>query len=100
MSTQGELTREQAVAMAGEDAVDEVGRKNCEPTGRVGYNGKFQGDDWCEWSASVACQDKDGIDCVLTVYYYTDNEQDQIMADNSGDGSYIDWEIEGYEIKS
>ena len=94
----GNLTREEVVAALGEKAVDAVERKNCEPTNRVGYNGDCQGDDLCEWSASVVAQDADGDEVVLTAYYYTTNEQDQIMADNSGDGSYIDWEIEGFEI--
>lgn len=94
----GNLTREQAVAALGEKLVDTVERKNCEPTNRVGYNGACQGDDLCEWSASVVGKDADGNEVVLTAYYYTTNDQDQIMADNSGDGSYIDWEIEGFEI--
>lgn len=98
MSTKGNLTREQAVAIVGEEAMKAVEAKNCEPTNRVGCNGACQGDELCEWSASVACQDKDGNECSLVAYYYTTNEQDQIMAENSGDGSYIDWEIAGYEV--
>lgn len=94
----GNLTREQAVSALGEKLVDAVERKNCEPTNRVGYNGACHGDDLCEWAASVVGEDADGYEVVLTAYYYTTNEQDQIMADNSGDGSYIDWEIEGFEI--
>ena len=98
MSTKGNLTREQAIETVGELAINEVEHKNCEPTGRVGYNGVCQGDDLCEWSASVACETKDGDDVVLTAYYYTSNKQDEIMAANYGDGSYIDWEIAGFEI--
>ena len=94
----GNMTREQALAAVSAQAVDAVERKNCEPTGRVGYNGACQGDALCEWSASVRCKDKDGNDCTLAAYYYTTNEQDEVMAANSGDGSYIDWEIAGYEI--
>lgn len=94
----GNLTREQAIEMVGESAINEVERKNCEPTCRVGYNGACQDDDLCEWSASVACKNKDGDDVILTAYYYTSNEDDKIMAENSGDGSYIDWEIAGFEI--
>ena len=94
----GNLTHEQAVEIVGLAAVETVERKNCEPTNRVGYNGACQDGDLCEWSASVVCQTADGDEVVLTAYYYTTNEQDQIMAENSGDGSYIDWEIEGFEI--
>jgi len=94
----GNLTHEQAVELVGLTAVETVERKNCEPTNRVGYNGACQDDELCEWSASVACEDKDGCAVVLTAYYYTTNEQDQIMAENSGDGSYIEWEIKGFEI--
>jgi len=98
MSTKGNLTREQAVAIVGEAAVDKAERENCEPTNRVGYNGACQNDDLCEWSACVSCEDKDGNDCTLVAYYYTTNEQDQAMADAYGDGSAIDWEIAGYEV--
>lgn len=93
----GNLIREQAVAIVGESAVSKVESKNCEPTNRVGYNGSSQGDNLCEWSASVSCEDSDGDDCTLVAYYYTTNEQDDVMAE-TGDGSAINWEIEGFEI--
>lgn len=89
----GNLTREQAISEAGEDAVKAVEAKNCEPTNRVGYNGACQGDALCEWSAGVQVGD-----AVLTVYYYTNNKDDEAMAAQDGDGSAIDWEIAGYEI--
>ena len=88
--TKGNLTREQAVAIIGEAVVDAAERKNCEPTGRVGYNGACQSDDLCEWSASASGADKDGTACSVVVYYYTTNDD--------GDGSAIDWEISGYEV--
>jgi len=94
----GNLTSEQAEAQVGTEAVKTVESKNCQPTNRVGYNGASQGDDSTEWSASVSCVDADGNDCTLIAYYYTSNEDDEIMAENDGDGSYIDWEISGYEI--
>lgn len=94
----GKLTREQAVEMVGEANVDRVESENCEPTNRMGYNGTCQGDDLCEWSASVKVVDKDGDDCRLVAYYYTTNEQDKAMADADGDGSAITWEIAGFEI--
>ncbi len=98
MSMKGNLTREQAVAIMGEEAMKAVEAKNCEPTNRVGYNGACQNDNLCEWSASVGCEDANGSERSLVAYYYTTNEQDQIMAENSGDGSCIDWEIAGYEV--
>jgi len=93
----GTMTRDQAVKIVGESAVDAVERKNCEPTNRVGYNGACQGDESTEWSASVRCTDKDGTEVVLTAYYYTTTEQDKVM-EETGDGASIDWEISGFEI--
>jgi len=94
----GNLTREEAIAKVGAAAVLAVEANNCEPTGRVGYNGECQGNEECEWSASVSCNDTAGDEVSLVAYYYTSNEDDQIMADNSGDGSYIEWVISGYEV--
>lgn len=95
----GNLSREQAVEIVGEAAVSAVESKNCEPTGRVGYNGACQGDEECEWSASEACKDETGLDVTLVAYYYTTNEQDQLMAECDGDGSAIDWTISGYVVE-
>ncbi|HQU89738.1 MAG TPA: hypothetical protein PK620_13390 [Denitromonas sp.] len=92
------MTREQAAEIVGVEAVDNVERQNCEPTGRVGFNGACQDDELCEWSASVICTDKDGNACCLTAYYYTSNDEDAIMAEHDGDGSYIDWEIDHYAV--
>jgi len=92
MSTQGELTREQAVSLVGEDAVDEVEREDCDFTNRV----QCDGDTRVEFSASVSCQDTDGNDVTLTAYYYIDQEDLDANGD-SLDG--FDWEIEGYDIK-
>lgn len=93
----GKLTKEQAIEMVGAEAVEDVGREHCEPTGRVGYNGGFQGDSLCEWAASVKCTDKDGDEVTLTAYYYTTNKQDEVIYE-TGDGWSIDWKIEGYEV--
>ena len=98
MSTKGNLTREEAVEIVGENAVTKVERINCEPTGRVGYNGMSQGDDLCEWCASTTVVDDDGEVRSLRVYYYTTNEEDETMAEAEADGSVIDWEICGYEV--
>lgn len=90
----GNLTREQAVAIVGEAAVSKSEAANCEPTGRVGYNGACQGE-LIEWSASASAQDKDGTACTVTAYYYT--TQDEI--DAAGDDlSNVDWVIAGYEV--
>ncbi len=97
MSMKGNLTREQAVAIVGETAVDEVESENCEPTNRVGYNGACQGNSLTEWSASKRCQDTDGIDVTLIAYYYTSNAQDKVIAE-TGDAGFINWEIAGFEV--
>ena len=88
------LNREQAIKIVGLDAIKRVEAENCEPTNRVGYNGACQGDELTEWSASA--QDKNGN--MLIAYYYTSNEDDQLMADCDGDGSLINWTVSGYEI--
>ncbi len=94
----GNLTREQAVAMVGEAAVCAAEEQGCEPTNRVGYNGSCQDDELCEWSACVSATDTDGYECAVIVYYYTDNQDDETMANNDGDGASIDWVIAGYEV--
>ena len=98
MSTKGNLSREEAVTIIGERAVEAAESENCEPTGRVGYNGATQGDELCEWSASAPGEDEDGAQCSVIVYYYTTNEHEREMAESDGDGSVVEWEIEGYEI--
>ena len=89
--TKGNLTREQAVAIAGEQLVTKVESKNCQPTGRL----MTDNSDLVEFLASVNFDDADGNDRVLTAYYYPTQEQ----LDNAGDDlSNVDWVIEGYEI--
>lgn len=90
----GNLTREQAVAQVGEAAVAKVDMESCDFTNRVGYNGSVQGDDEVEFSASIACEDKDGYEVSLVVYYY----QDAVNVDATDDLGSLDWKIEGYEI--
>ena len=97
MSMKGNLTREQAVAIVGETAVDAVESEDCEPTNRVGYNGACQGNDLTEWSASTRCHDTNGIGVTLIAYYYTTNSQDDVIAE-TGDAGSINWEIEGFEV--
>jgi hypothetical protein len=94
----GYLNREQAIARVGERAVCDVEQWQPEPTGRVGYNGKRHGDSLCEWSASVDCDDT-APDLMLMAYYYTTNEQDELISNADGDGSVINWEIAGYTVE-
>ena len=94
----GTLTREQAIEAVGEAAVLAVEAEGCEPTCRVGYNGACQGDAECEWTAGVSAKDADGYSVRLTSYYYTSNAEDEAIAEYDGDGSWIDWEVEGYDV--
>ena len=93
----GDLSKEEVVGLVGESAIEAIERENCEPTGRVGYNGKSRNEQLCEWSASISCKDNNDIERTLTAYYYTTNEEDEII-NETGDGGSIDWEIEGYEL--
>lgn len=74
--------RDQAIAHIGLAHVEAVDRLNCEPTNRAGFNGSCQGDDSIEWSASLPLE-LDGIPVTLTVYYYTDAE-DEVIATEQG----------------
>jgi hypothetical protein len=91
----GNLTREQAIEIAGLETVLKVESLNCEPTSRL----QTDGDESTEWSASVRFDtDEDAYTKTLVAYYYTTPEQNKILEEYDGDGSYIDWEINGYEI--
>lgn len=90
------LTREQAIAIVGVAAVEKVEAENCEPTNRVGFNGACQGDDECEWSAFIGCEDLSGEKCRLTAYYYTTNEEDELIGE---DGSSITWVIHHFSVE-
>ena len=91
----GNLTREQAIAIVGEAAVDKVDAENCDFTNRVGYNGSMQGDDEVEFSASLSCEDKNGYEVSLIAYYYLDADTlDKV----DGLDEISEWEIEGYEV--
>ena len=87
----GSMTREQVAVVVGISAVELLDYIACEPTGRCGYNGACQGDELCEWVASIDAVDADGENCELRAYYYTTNDQDE-------NPDSIDWVIEGYEI--
>lgn len=81
----GVLSREEAINIAGLNAVEILDNENCEPTNRVGY---LFGDDEIEFSASVSIEDG-----ILKAYYYQDAES---VKENELD--CLDWEIHGYEI--
>ena len=83
------ITREQAITEMGIEAVEAVEAANCEPTSRL----LPEPDNRYEWSASVSRGD-----LTLIAYYYTTPEDQQTMADHDGDGSYIDWTVDNYEI--
>ena len=87
----GNLSREQAVKLFGEGIISKLEYQSCEPTSRL----QTDGDDSTEYTASVKVNHHD-YDYVVA-YYYTTPEQEQRMADCDGDGSVIDWEIEGFE---
>lgn len=90
MSTQGNLTREQAVTIVGAAALAKVNALNCEFTGRL----QCDGDTRDEFAASVRCEDIDGDECTLTAYYY--QEADDVAAVESLD--QLGWEVQGYAI--
>jgi hypothetical protein len=96
------LDRDEAVAIVGEDTVKKVEGKNCEPTGRCGYNGLCQDDDEIEWTATVTFDytddDGDEWDGTITAFYFTDNEDEKIMSENSGDGASITWKVAYFVI--
>lgn len=94
MTNTTNLNREQAIALAGQDAVTRVGKENCEPTNRVGYNGACQGDQLTEWSATVEIDEETNI----TAYYYTTNDEDE-MAAECDDLSCINWKIDHYSVQ-
>jgi len=83
MSTKGNLTREQAVAQVGEQAVAQVERENCDFTNRVMDGGAV------EFSSSVKVGN-----ATLVAYYY----QQQADIDAVQGLDELDWTIEGFEI--
>ncbi len=91
----GNLTREEAVAMVGEEAVAKVESEDCDFTNRM----QTDGDTGVEFSASVRCKDQNGDDCVLIAYYYQEQEAlDDLEEAGNDDLGLLDWEIEGYEV--
>ena len=85
-------TRDEAVAVVGEEAIRKVEAVGCEPTNRVGINGLCQGDDLLEYVAHITLEDGSS----LAAYYYVSNEDEQIMGNADGDGSSISWDVDHY----
>jgi hypothetical protein len=83
MSTKGNLTREEAVAQVGEQAVAQVEAQNCDFTNRVMESG------WVEFSASIKLGEE-----TMTAYYY----QTQAAIEAAEDLGSLTWEVEGYEV--
>lgn len=96
MSTKSTMTRDEAVAAVGLEAVDAVERENCEPTSRA----QTDGDDRIEWAASVDVTGPGGLPARLTAYYYTSPDE---LIDEDGnpleDLSSVDWVVDGYDVK-
>lgn len=98
MGQKGSLSREQAVAFAGQTAVIAVEHLACTPTNRIGFKGAKAGDRLTEWSACVHGLDADGRGVCLMAYYYTSHEQDAQLAEAPSAASLVGWSIAGFEI--
>lgn len=85
------MTREQAVAAVGEQAVAAVEAENCDFTGAL----MDECDPCVEFAASVGCEDKDGNRVTLSAYYYPTQAE---LDDVGDDLSNIDWQIVRYEV--
>ena len=92
------MNREEAIKVAGIEAVEAVEAMNCEPINMAGHNGICQGDADRAWSSEVYFLDADGDEQTLRAYYYLDNEEEDRLAKFEWDGSYIDWVIAEYEV--
>lgn len=90
MIVKGRLTREQAVAIAGEEVVTKIENDNCDYTNRLLHDNCML----VEFSASATFVDKDGCERVLVAYYYQ-WESDLEGCDDHGS---LDWEVEGWEV--
>jgi hypothetical protein len=85
----GNLSREQAIDIVGEPAVDAAETTNAVQTGRLTNDGTM------EFVARHKCTDGDGDSVTLCVYWYFD--EDAVMS--ADDLSNLDWDdISGYEV--
>lgn len=87
------LTRDQAIAIVGAEAVDQVEAINCEMTNRL-IDGGFE---ILEFSASLdAYDDENDVEVNLTAYYYQDDTDGRVK--NCEDLSNLTWTVAGYKI--
>lgn len=84
-------TREEAVKMVGEAAVNQVETINCEPTSRVIYP-SIEPDHVGKAEFVASLQLEDGR--TLTAFYY----QEEAVLEDCEDLSMLDWTIEHYEV--
>ena len=91
------MNRAEAVVTVGEENVKAVETLNCEMTNRVGFNGRCQDDDIIEWMSSFACKDVQGDPCTVYVYYYTDQD-DEDIAESTEDWSMVTFTPHHYEV--
>jgi hypothetical protein len=89
----GRLSREDAIRLAGIDAVNRLDNENCDYTNRI----QTDGDTAVEFSASVKFTDPEYAgenNSTLVAYYY----QEEKDLEGVEDLSDLDWTIEGYEV--
>jgi hypothetical protein len=87
----GNLSREEAIELAGIENVMAVEKMNCEPTSRC----QTDGDNDIEYTASMRLPNGD----TLVAYYYMDGDwRDSLPEDVDADDLW-DWEIHGWEIE-
>jgi hypothetical protein len=80
------VSREEAIAIVGVDAVKEVEAANVDFTNRVTDGTPYNG--WTEFASAVAATDKQGEPCTLTMYVYIDSDH---LVDCE-DLSNLDWD--------
>jgi len=83
----GNLSVEEAKAIVGVQVIDDLLNRGVEPTCAVGYNGSMQGDTYTEWCRSVTVNDS-----IITVWYYTNADDDAAIFGADGDGAAADWD--------
>lgn len=88
----GKLTRDQAIAEVGIEAVERVDAVNCEFTNRV----QTDGDEAVEFFAMVNTTDRFGEDARLVAFYYQMPDDLEAAGD---DLSNCNWAVSGYEVR-
>jgi hypothetical protein len=85
-----DLTRDQAVAQAGLEAVNILNEIDCDFTNRLLRNG------WVEFCADMEIPGETESDCerIITAYYYQ-KEEDVKKVEDLGD---LNWEVHHYSI--